>query len=168
MNRRWSFAKEVAHRANARALRHIRRDGMTLIEMLLALGVLGILAALSWPSVLRIHNEQKLVDAAEKVRSLAAVARVNAIESGLAYQFRHEQDGTHFIVVPFEREFEAVDPRTQGAGTAEGLGRFSKGSNELPKGVKFGASRISTATSSGTTTSAAGGFTAASSTMPTD
>lgn len=137
-----------------RRARKSRRAGMTLIEMLLALSVLGILAALAWPSVLRIHNEQKIVDSAEKVRALVAVARVNAIESGLVYQFRHEIAGTHFLVVPFEREFEAVDARTQGAGAAEGLGRFSKASNELPKSVKFGNSKIAAAgaTSSSSTT----------------
>ncbi len=134
-----------------------RRAGMTLIEMLLALSVLGILAALAWPSVLRIHNEQKIVDSAEKVRALVAIARVNAIESGLVYQFRHEIAGTHFLVVPFEREFEAVDARTRGAGAAEGLGRFSKASNDLPKGVKFGNSRIAVAGATASSSTTTGG-----------
>ncbi len=138
---------------HARQQPAVRRAGMTLIEMLLALAVLGVLAALSWPSVLRIHREQKLVSSAEKVRALVAIARVNAIESGLSYQFRYETAGTHFLVVPFEKEFESVDPRTSGAGSAEGLGRFSKASNDLPKGMKFVASSLFSSTPNTSTSS---------------
>lgn len=116
--------------------------GLTLLEVLLALGVLSILVALAWPSVLRLHGEQLLINAAEKVRSLVASARVHAIESGLVYQFRFEPEGNHFLVVPFEREFESVDPRTQGAGTAEGHGRFSKAGGNLPEGVTFTMSTV--------------------------
>ncbi len=115
----------------------VRRGGMTLLEILLALGVLAILAALAWPSVMRLHGEQKILDSAEKVRALVATARVHAIESGLAYQFRYELGGNHFLVIPFEKEFEGVDSRTTGAGTAEGFGRFSKAGGNLPEGVTF-------------------------------
>lgn len=127
-----------------------QRAGMTLLEVLLAVGVLAILVSLAWPSVMRLHGEQKILDSAEKVRALVATARVHAIESGLAYQFRYESNGNHFLVVPFEREFEGVDQRTQGAGTAEGFGRFSKASGNLAEGVKFSASKSdNSATTSG-------------------
>ena len=127
-----------------------RSAGLTLIEMLLALGVLSILVALAWPSVMRLQGEQKILDSAEKVRALVATARVHAIESGLAYQFRYESNGNHFLVVPFEREFESVDQRTKGAGTAEGLGRFSKAGGNLAEGVKFALSKnVSSASTTG-------------------
>ena len=74
--------------------------GMTLLEVLLALGILAILTALAWPSVMRLQGEQKILDSAEKVRALIATARVHAIESGLAYQFRYETGGNHFLVLP--------------------------------------------------------------------
>jgi len=119
----------------------VPRAGMTLLEVLLAVGVLAILVTLAWPSVMRLHGEQKILDSAERVRALVATARVHAIESGLAYQFRYESDGNHFLVVPFEREFEGVDQRTRGAGTAEGLGRFSKAGGNLADGVKFSNSK---------------------------
>lgn len=118
-----------------------RSAGLTLLEMLLVLGVLSVLVALAWPSVVRLHGEQKILDSAEKVRALVATARVHAIESGLAYQFRYEPSGNHFLVVPFEREFEGVDQRTTGAGTAEGLGRFSKAGGNLAEGVTFAESK---------------------------
>lgn len=137
-----SVASGEAGRSSCRvAVAWPRAAGLTLIEMLLALGVLSILVALAWPSVMRLHGEQKILGSAEKVRALVATARVHAIESGLAYQFRYESNGNHFLVVPFEREFEGVDQRTRGAGTAEGLGRFSKASGNLAEGVKFAMSK---------------------------
>jgi prepilin-type N-terminal cleavage/methylation domain-containing protein len=125
----------------------LRRTGLTLLEILLALGVIAILATLAWPSVMRLHGEQQIVDSAEKVRALVATARVHAIESGLAYQFRYEIGGNHFLVIPFEKEFEGIDTRTQGAGTAEGLGRFSKAGGNLPEGVTFAKSKDSSSVS---------------------
>lgn len=135
-------ASGEAGRSSCRvAVARPRAAGLTLIEMLLALGVLSILVALAWPSVMRLHGEQKILGSAEKVRALVATARVHAIESGLAYQFRYETGGNHFLVVPFEREFEGADQRTKGAGTAEGLGRFSKAGGNLAEGVKFAMSK---------------------------
>ena len=129
--------------------------GMTLLEVLLALGVLAILTALAWPSVMRLQGEQKILDSAEKVRALVATARVHAIESGLAYQFRYETNGSHFLVLPFEQEFEGVDSRTSGAGTAEGLGRFSKASGKLPDDVTFTSSNNSNLSNSNSNSSGA-------------
>lgn len=113
------------------------KSGMTLIEMLLAVGVLALIAAMAWPSVLRMHGEQKIVDAAEKVRTLIAAARVHAIESGLAYQVRVEPNGRSFVAIPFEKEFEAIDQRSGGAAAAEGLGHFSRAAGTLPEKIVF-------------------------------
>lgn len=131
---------DIRHPPRRRVASRTRSAGLTLLEILLALGVLSILVALAWPSVMRLQGEQKILGSAEKVRALVATARVHAIESGLAYQFRYEPNGNHFLVVPFEREFEGVDQRTKGAGTAEGFGRFSKAGGNLTEGVKFAVS----------------------------
>ena len=111
------------------------RAAFTMVELLLVLGVVAAILAVAWPNVLRLTSQQKLVDSAEKVRALAASARMHAIDSGLAYQFRYEPGGRHFVMVPFEREFEGVSPTARGTGTA--LGRFSKASGTLPEGVTF-------------------------------
>ncbi|MDB5345341.1 MAG: hypothetical protein JWP89_3718 [Schlesneria sp.] len=113
------------------------RGGYTLMEMLLVLTVVAVIVAVAWPNIMRMSGQQKLTEAAEKVRSVAASARVHAIESGLVYQFRYEPGGRHFLTVPFEREFESVSPNARGTGTA--LGRFSKASGVLPTGVTFAA-----------------------------
>ncbi|MBS0204722.1 MAG: prepilin-type N-terminal cleavage/methylation domain-containing protein [Planctomycetes bacterium] len=115
------------------------RAGYTMIELLLVLAVVTVIMAVAWPNVMRISSQQQLTDSGERVRSVASSARVHAIDKGLVYQFRYELGGTHFLVVPFEREFEGVSPNARGTGTAAGLGKFSKASGTLPKGVTFAA-----------------------------
>jgi Tfp pilus assembly protein FimT len=124
-----------------------------MVEILLVLGVLALVMAIAWPNVLRLSSQQTLNDASEKVRALVASARVHAIESGLVYQVRYEPGGHHFLVIPFESEFEAVSPNARGTGTAAGLGRFTKAAGTLPKSVVFSAP-VSTAVVNSTATSA--------------
>ena len=121
-----------------------RRAGFTLLEMLLVVGVLAFVMGLSVPVILRLHGQHNLTQSAEKVRGIASGARVRAIESGLVYQFRWEPNGTHFIVVPFERQFESDNLSAKGPGHTEGVGRFSRVSGQLPKGILFGASMVGT------------------------
>lgn len=130
------------------------RGGYTLMELLLVLTVVAVIVAVAWPNVMRLSGRQKLTEAAERVRAVAASARVHAIESGLVYQFRYEPGGTHFLTVPFEREFESVSPNAKGTGTA--LGRFSKASGVLPKGVTFAAPTLTGSSSSNAAATAMG------------
>ena len=123
------------------------RTAFTMLELLLVLGVVAIILAVAWPNVLRLTGQQSLIDSSEKVRALAASARVHAIDSGLVYQFRYEPGGRHFVAVPFEREFESVGPNARGTGTA--LGRFSKASGTLPEGVTFAAPTLLNSGNSG-------------------
>ncbi len=130
-------------------------SGFTMIEMLLVLGVIAVIIAVAWPNVIRLTGQQRLLESGEKVRSLAASARIHAIESGLVYQFRYEPGGRRFVVIPFEREFESVSPDARGTGSSTGLGRFSKAAGLLPEGVSFTAPTLMGSTS--TTPSASGG-----------
>ena len=141
-------ASPIRHHAVRRRSRRAGPAGFTMIELLLVLGVVAVIIAVAWPNVLRLSGQQRLIDSSDKVRSLAASARVHAIDSGLVYQFRYEPGGRHFVVIPFEREFETVNPNSRGAGTATGLGRFSKASGLLPEGVKFFAPSLLETTSS--------------------
>jgi prepilin-type N-terminal cleavage/methylation domain-containing protein len=117
----------------------VGRAAYTLLEMLLVLAVVAIILAIAWPNVTRLSSQQRLTDGAEKVRKLVASARVHAVDSGLVYQFRYEPGGRYFVVVPFEREFEAVGQDAREKGTASGLGRFSRAAGTLPEGVVFAA-----------------------------
>lgn len=127
------------HHSDDRSPRRMDRAGYTMLELLLVLAVLAVILAVALPNVMRLFAQQKLTESAEKVRSLAASARVHAIDSGLVYQFRYEPGGRHFLVIPFEREFEGISQNARGTGTAAGLGRFSKASGTLAEGITFAA-----------------------------
>jgi len=117
------------------------RSGFTLIEVLISLFVISVVIALAWPNILRLQSEQRLLDSAEKVRSLIAVARAGAIESGLAHQFRYELSGQHFLAIPFEREFESTVSASSPVPTDSALpsspGRVSRRSGTTMDRVTF-------------------------------
>ena len=79
------------------------RTGFTLLELLLVLGVLVVIASLSWPRMLRYIQENALKQNVETVRRELAATRIHAIDSGLTYQFRYEPAGQLFLVFPFDR-----------------------------------------------------------------
>lgn len=80
------------------------RPGYTLVELTLVLAIIGALAAVAWPSVLRMQADHDLSAAAEQVRQQIGQARNRAIHAGLALQFRFEPKGRHFCVIPFEAD----------------------------------------------------------------
>ena len=123
-----------------------RRSGFTLFEIMLVLGILLAFAGMTLPSVMRIFGQRKLTEAAERVRTVAASARVRAIDSGLIYQFCCEFNGRHFVAVPFE-----ADHLTAGAGGQQGAGgqaptvtRASRVWGQLPKGISFSSVTLGT------------------------
>jgi prepilin-type N-terminal cleavage/methylation domain-containing protein len=121
---------------------HHRRSGFTLLEMMLVLGVLAAFAGMTVPSALRMFGQEKLTRSAEQVRGIAAGARVRSIETGLTYQFCCEPGGRHFVVVPFEKQFESDRLNAKGSGQTEGVGRFSRVAGQLPSGIVFGATNL--------------------------
>jgi hypothetical protein len=104
--------------------------------MLLVLGVIAAFAGMTVPSVLRMHGQRKLTESAERVRAMAASARVRAIESGLVYQFCCETNGNHFVVVPFEADHASATGGGTGAQAAP-VNMLSRAYGVLPKGVVF-------------------------------
>ena len=87
-------------------------SGYTLMELLLAMGVLIAIAGIAWPLVQGQFERYRLKNEVENVRSKLASTRIRAIDSGLMYQFLYEPGGRNFIVVPFEgveTEAEQVD-----------------------------------------------------------
>jgi prepilin-type N-terminal cleavage/methylation domain-containing protein len=92
--------------------------GYTLLEMLIVVAVLAVVVSFSWPVLRKSMYKSELVSAARRLRDDLARARLEAIESGTARQFRY-QPGTG------RYEFSARTS-TEGGGAAlvaaEGLG----------------------------------------------
>ena len=131
-----------------------RRNGFTLTEMLLVLGVLVAFAGMTVPSVMRMFRLQKLTGSAERVRAAIASARFRAIETGIIYQFCCETNGTRYVVVPFEPDH--LNSQGGASGPVTILGRTA---GHLPKGLSFSsvtlrATPVSSASSSSSNTSA--------------
>jgi len=101
--------------------------------MLLVLAVIGTMAALAWPSVLRMQADHDLSAAAEQVRQPLATARVWAIRTGDAIQFRFEPNGRNFVVAPYDAEPEPPSSPQGAAAAAPGY-RYA---GELPLKCSF-------------------------------
>ncbi|HUY93342.1 MAG TPA: prepilin-type N-terminal cleavage/methylation domain-containing protein [Pirellulales bacterium] len=80
-----------------RRRRRLRR-AFTLLELLLVLALLAILAAISWPSLYRSLDTQRLKGAADLVRTNLLRARTKAITSGEIVSFKYQLDGGQFRV----------------------------------------------------------------------
>jgi prepilin-type N-terminal cleavage/methylation domain-containing protein len=120
-----------------RSHRTVRCRAFTLVEVLLAAGVLAVLAAVTVPSVVRIFRQTQMSEVVEQVRGQVAGARARAIESGLVYQFRFEPEGRGYLSIPFEREMEVPSSTGTGTGGSTGVGQYSKFAGELPEGFQF-------------------------------
>lgn len=78
------------------------RPGFTLLELLIVLAVITTLVGLSWPRMSGLLKEQRIKDDAEMVRLQLDRARVQAVDKGIAYQFRYEPEGRKFVLLPYE------------------------------------------------------------------
>jgi prepilin-type N-terminal cleavage/methylation domain-containing protein len=108
------------------------RGGFTLLELLVALVVLGVIVAFSWPSVLQWYGEHRIQRVAVDVQTEIGRGRTRAMDSGIVYQFRFEPAGTHFVVVPGERDTLVVDGEL-----SSDAGVVWKTSGTLPEDVRF-------------------------------
>jgi prepilin-type N-terminal cleavage/methylation domain-containing protein len=90
--------------------------GFTLVEMIIVMGILGILAVWGIPALLQTLNRARLVGAAKEIATMFQVARLEAIKKGGANgdlqnrvtAVRYQLDGTiESLQVVFE---DAVNP----------------------------------------------------------
>ena len=103
--------------------RCVSRRGLTLVEMLLVVTLLLVVAGMSLPALLNGFRAHTLTHNVDLVRENAGQARVEAIESGLTYQFRYEPGRQNFVIIPHERDFvepdESVRPRVHSGAISE-------------------------------------------------
>lgn len=115
------------------------RRGVTLLEMLLVLVLLVAMAALVWPAMERPFASWRLRRAADRVRAAWNQARVRAMTTGNAQEFRYVMGGNEFRTggrdmygTPFSiGDAPAGEPSTGSGSSAERM---------LPKLVTFEAS----------------------------
>jgi type II secretory pathway pseudopilin PulG len=109
------------------------------VELLLVLSLLLIATGLVFPPLLRLMADQPLKEAAERTRSQLATVRLKALDAGVAWQFRFEPGGCHYLWMPQE-------PAASPTGTAN-LAATSVPANteatsapqtsELPQKIRF-------------------------------
>ncbi len=80
------------------------RGGLTLLELLIVLAILGLLVGMSWPSMRRLLSRSRVKEAAKHVRTELGAARLRAIESGTPQVFRFRPGTGFFEVRPKEEE----------------------------------------------------------------
>jgi prepilin-type N-terminal cleavage/methylation domain-containing protein len=95
----------------------ISRSGYTLSEMLVVLSVLVTVTALSQPALREALRDSRLRSAAKLVRVELAKARLNAMKTGIALQFRYKVGQGRFEVGPKSLDEVAARPR---AGSSPG------------------------------------------------
>lgn len=106
------------------------RGGFTLLELMLVLGVLAVLVALSYPFISRSYERHYFDAAVNDVRNRLANSRVYAVDHGVMYQFRYERQGRRYLVIPYEVDLD-VDASTDISG------RYPSIVGQLPEGMQF-------------------------------
>jgi prepilin-type N-terminal cleavage/methylation domain-containing protein len=85
--------------------RHIRRPGLTLLEVLLVMAILLTLAAVAYPTLSAMYGDVRVKAAADQVRAAWTEARAKAIEDGRPYRFSVEESTGKYRVAPDAPEF---------------------------------------------------------------
>jgi prepilin-type N-terminal cleavage/methylation domain-containing protein len=89
----------IPHRHSAYRLRN--RRGYTLLELLIALGILAAIAGLTLPSLRGPLDKSRLRHSARQVQSALAKTRALAIRAGEAHSFRYEIGRRNFHIETF-------------------------------------------------------------------
>lgn len=103
--------------------------GFTLLEVMLVVGVLAIIAGVSWPMLERLYGNQQLKQSAADVQKQLSSNRLRAIDKGIVYQFRYEVGARRYFAIPYEL--------ADAGATADGSAEFERISKELPEGLRF-------------------------------
>jgi prepilin-type N-terminal cleavage/methylation domain-containing protein len=93
-----------------RAKQSAARAGFTLFEIMIVLGLLAMMIAISWPAIAVIQAEYQLRQGGQLVQAKLASARLHAVESGFDYQFCYEPGGQRFIVLPYDSQALLAQP----------------------------------------------------------
>lgn len=123
--------------------------GMTLVEILIVLGLIVIMAAMTMPALSGTLEKQKLRSAAQQIQAVWNRTHVRAMKAGQVFVFRCALGGRNYEVIPWDADVTADDPNL--AAASQGFGAPSSGgassnfatsasavvSGELPEGITF-------------------------------
>lgn len=113
------------------------RRGFTLVELLLVLLVIGIITAIAFPILSDSYQQYQLKEQVEVARTHLVRCRLNAIDTGVAYQFRYDVGGRALLVVPFELDADVMaDGDTRGSNVSLSS-RYPLFAMKLPEGFTF-------------------------------
>jgi type II secretory pathway pseudopilin PulG len=123
--------------------------GLTLIEVCLVLALLVVIAAVATPVLEGSFARASLQSGGDLLRGAWARTRLAAMESGVAYVFRFQPNGSQFQIITLSDlglpggEVVAADSATAGDGeySVDDMMRTPK--NRLPEGIAFAAGDIS-------------------------
>lgn len=90
-----------------------RREGFTLMELMMVLALLVLLAAMAYPSIDAMYSDVRLKAGADHLRGRFAEARTRAIEEGQPYRF---------AVIPGEGNYRLAPDNSDYWGDAGGSG----------------------------------------------
>ena len=77
-----------------------KRRGESLVEMVVVMSVIAGLASMSWPTVRNSMNKSRLQSAAKQVSADLSKARLLAIETGVAQEFRYQPEQSCYEIAP--------------------------------------------------------------------
>lgn len=98
------------------------RGAFTLLELLMVLGVIVAVVAMSWPNMIGLLRHHNLAKNAEQVRLIMDEARVVAIEEGRTMQVRFEISGPRYVFLP-ETPFDGAITPSSDPSKVQGLRR---------------------------------------------
>jgi len=113
-----------------------------LLELILVMGILAVLAALSVMSINRIFQRQALDRGADSVRAAMGKARVKAIKEGDVFAVFIAKGGNWYDVAPFAQAPQQISrvQRSLSESQQQAKGSFIQGL--LPQGVNFAIDQV--------------------------
>lgn len=144
------------------------RNGFTLLEVMVVLGLMTLIAAIAFPAVQNRLARSEVESAAEQLKIELAQTRLNAIETGVAQKFRYQPGSNLYELSPcpegvlslyvdpedqLDSDFDLVDDSDEEAFAFEGELAEETGleeeeeevlQSELPDGILFASQRPET------------------------